>query len=407
MTIKPYPQYKPTNLAWLSQIPEHWESVRIGHIFSERREVVSDKDFQPLSVTMQGIVPQLDTAAKTNNGDNRKKVCKGDFVINSRSDRKGSSGISLADGSVSVINTVLNPREAVSPQYIEYSLKSYHFKEEFYRYGKGIVDDLWSTKFSSMKQMWIPLPPPAEQTAIAEFLDRKTTQIDTAIAKKKQLIELLKEQKQAMISNTVKSYCNNFQKVKLSYLTNKITDGTHSTPTYTSSGVPFVRVTDIQQGDINLDNVAFISKEEHEELVKRCKPEKGDVLLSKNGTIGKTKVIDWDWDFSIFVSLCLIKPRKNLNPYYLSLFLQTEDAILQMLDGSKTTSVTNLHLEKIREVKILLPSLEIQATIIDHIERESQQIDTTISRIEREIELLKEYRTTLIANAVTGKIKVI
>ena len=121
--------------------------------FKERREKVSDKDFPALSVTKNGIVPQLDTAAKTDDGVNRKKVCQGDFVINSRSDRKGSSGASELHGSVSLINTVLRPQERVYTPFVHHLLRCQPFQEEFYRNGKGIVADLWSTNYSEMRDI--------------------------------------------------------------------------------------------------------------------------------------------------------------------------------------------------------------------------------------------------------------
>lgn len=101
MSFPRYEKYKDSGVEWLEKVPEHWEIKRLAHYFFERREKVSDKDFEPLSVTKNGVVPQLDTAAKTDDGDNRKKVCTGDFVINGRSDRKGSSGVACQDGSVS------------------------------------------------------------------------------------------------------------------------------------------------------------------------------------------------------------------------------------------------------------------------------------------------------------------
>ena len=113
----PYEAYQESGFDWLGRVPNHWELRRLGGYFSERREKVSDEDFAALSVTMQGIVPQLEDAAKTKDGDNRKLVRKGDFVINSRSDRKGSSGVSPLDGSVSLIAIVLEP-EDMCPEYI-------------------------------------------------------------------------------------------------------------------------------------------------------------------------------------------------------------------------------------------------------------------------------------------------
>lgn len=200
--LEPYPQYKESGTPWLGQVPHSWNVTKLGAMFIECTEKVSDKDYSPLSVTKNGILPQLETAAKTNDGDNRKKVCEGDFVINSRSDRKGSSGLSALTGSVSVISTVLQP-DGYNNKYSHYLLKSQPFQEEFYRVGHGIVADLWSTKFSEMRSILTPIPGIEEQYQIARFLDWKTSQIFKFIKAKKRIIELLKEQKQVIINDTV------------------------------------------------------------------------------------------------------------------------------------------------------------------------------------------------------------
>lgn len=157
-----YPAYKDSGVEWLGEVPEHWEIKRLGQFFEERREKVSDKNYAALSVTMKGIVPQLENAAKSDDGDNRKLVLKDDFVINSRSDRKGSSGVSPYDGSVSLISIVLKPKR-IQPAFVHHLFRSYPFQEEFYRYGKGIVADLWSTNSSEMKSILIPEMPETEQ----------------------------------------------------------------------------------------------------------------------------------------------------------------------------------------------------------------------------------------------------
>jgi type I restriction enzyme S subunit len=103
-------KYKDSGIEWIGKIPETWEVTKLNTLYTQRNEKVSDRDYPPLSVTMKGILPQLETAAKTDNGDDRKLVCIGDFAINSRSDRRGSCGISPYEGSVSLINTILKPR---------------------------------------------------------------------------------------------------------------------------------------------------------------------------------------------------------------------------------------------------------------------------------------------------------
>ena len=203
MSQSRYDAYKDSGVAWLGQVPAHWEVKRIGFVYSERREKVSDKDFAALSVTKNGIVPQLETAAKTDDGDNRKKVVAGDFVINSRSDRKGSAGVSSFTGSVSLICTVLKPQISVCNEYSNMLLRSMPFQEEFYRNGQGIVADLWTTNFSNMKEILIPLPPLAEQQAIAAFLDRECARIDALIERAEQAIVLLRERRSALIAAAV------------------------------------------------------------------------------------------------------------------------------------------------------------------------------------------------------------
>ena len=118
-----------SGIDWIGRIPKKWSVHRLGEFFSERREKVNDTDFPPLSVTKKGIVPQLESAAKSNDTENRKKVVAGDFVINSRSDRKQSCGLSLHTGSVSLINTVLTPRN-IHPAYSSFLLNNYGFSEE-------------------------------------------------------------------------------------------------------------------------------------------------------------------------------------------------------------------------------------------------------------------------------------
>lgn len=191
-----------SGVEWIGQIPKHWKLERLGSNFIERREKVSDKDFEPLSVTKNGVVPQLDSAAKSNDGDNRKLVRKGDFVINSRSDRKGSSGLSKLDGSVSLINIVLKPID-INSDFSHILLKSNGFIEEFYRNGHGIVADLWTTRFWDMKSIMLAIPPKDEQLQIVEHIENQTTKIDIAIELQQKYISKLKEYKASLIDSVV------------------------------------------------------------------------------------------------------------------------------------------------------------------------------------------------------------
>lgn len=200
--LDPNAPLKDSGIKWIGNIPQHWEVEKINSHFKERRNKVSDKDYQPLSVAKIGVVPQLETAAKTDNGDNRKLVLQGDFVVNSRSDRKGSCGVSQYDGSVSLINIVLQNTD-MNSGYVHHLFRSNNYIEEFYRNGRGIVADLWTTRYSEMKNIFIPIPPIKEQQAIVDYINTKTAKIDQMKDGIKSEIEKLKEYKQRLISDVV------------------------------------------------------------------------------------------------------------------------------------------------------------------------------------------------------------
>lgn len=196
-------EMKDTGVVWIGRIPSQWDISTVNSLYTLRNQKVSDRDYPPLSVTMKGIVPQLNTAAKTDAHDDRKLVRKGDFAINSRSDRRGSCGISDYDGSVSLINIVLTPRGKMHPEYYNWLFHSSRFADEFYRWGHGIVDDLWTTRWQEMRNISIPVPEYAIQQRIADHLDHKCTQIDALIANAQQQIEKLKAYKQSVITEAV------------------------------------------------------------------------------------------------------------------------------------------------------------------------------------------------------------
>lgn len=196
-------EMKDSGIEWVGAIPQDWQLSKIGSLYTQRNEKVSDKDYQPLSVTMQGILPQLATAAKTDDGDNRKLVRVGDFAINSRSDRRGSCGISPLDGSVSLINIILTPRTAMHPGYYNWLFHTTLFADEFYKWGHGIVADLWTTRWQEMKSITVPVPEYAEQERIAAFLDAECAEIDAVLEKTHASIEEYKKLKQAIITQAV------------------------------------------------------------------------------------------------------------------------------------------------------------------------------------------------------------
>lgn len=200
--LNPDVPMRDSGIPWLGQIPAHWKTEKINAHFKERRVKVSDKDYPALSVAKIGVVPQLEDAVKTDNGDNRKLVKQGDFVVNSRSDRKGSCGVAPQDGSVSLINIVLEIID-MDRDYVHFLFRSNNYIEEFYRNGRGIVADLWTTRYSEMKNIIIPVPPIEEQKAIVDYINDKTSKIDSLISDLTAQIEKLKEYKQRLIADVV------------------------------------------------------------------------------------------------------------------------------------------------------------------------------------------------------------
>lgn len=244
------------------------------------------------------------------------------------------------------------------------------------------------------------LPPLSSQKEIAEILSK----VDEDIEKTGNVIKQTKKLKRGVLKELFTKGVGHskFKKtklgmipeewniVKLNDICEKVTDGTHATPKYISQGIPFLRVTDIQDSEIDWKNVKYISKEEHEELIKRCKPEKGDVLLSKNGTIGITKIVDWDREFSIFVSLCLIKPNNDIvDSVFLEKVISSDLVMNQAKARSKQGTVTNLHLEEIRDFDIPLPSITEQKNIAEAVVKIEFQLNV-YQKIKINLELLRQ-----------------
>lgn len=185
---------------------------------------------------------------------------------------------------------------------------------------------------------------------------------------------------------------------KFNKITKQITDGSHVTPKYVNEGIPFLRVTDIQTEHIEWKQVKKINLDEHEELIKRCRPEKGDILYSKNGTIGIPKIVDWDKQFSIFVSICLIKPIPEIvSTYYLYLVLLSQKIKEQTQLRSKQLGVINLHLEEIRDFNILLPPKNEQIKIASIISKINEQITQQQSHLTN----LKVLRKSILNSKLT------
>ena len=188
---------------WLGKLPKTWNTVELGQVYEERKVKVKETIYEPLSVTMKGIVPQLASAVKAAEGSDRKLVKAGDFVINSRSDRKGACGVSEKDGSCSVINIVIRPRNLQTAEYYNYALLSVYFPEEFYRWGHGIASDLWTTRWSEMRKIKLPNPPDSVKEKIVFHIKNKCNEIAKLEKDTRRIIEDYKILKNSYIEDLV------------------------------------------------------------------------------------------------------------------------------------------------------------------------------------------------------------
>ena len=421
---------KNTQIEWIGNIPDDWDVKPISTCFKERNEKVSDYEWEPLSVTKQGVVKQLETAAKSDAHDARKKVCKNDFVINSRSDRKQSCGVSPYDGSVSLINIVLENRK-LNPKFVNYLLKNYGFAEEFYRYGSGIVADLWSTNYQKMKKIMIPIPPKEKQQKIVDFLDNKVTEIDSVIEKTKQTIEDYKKYKQIFITKVMTKGLNKDLKYKnidfkwlpkipdewmimntLYALEMPITDGPHTTPELLADGIPFISAESVSCGNGKIDFShmrGYISQEFYDECSKKYIPQKDDIYMIKSGaTTGKVAIVDTNRLFTIWSPLAVFRCNKNIViPKFLYYALQTEYYQKQIEFNWSFGTQQNIGMRVLEKLKIIIPKLDIQNSIIEYLDKEIIIIDNLIQKKENILEELEQYKKSLIYEYVTGKKEVI
>jgi type I restriction enzyme S subunit len=433
MSFPKYPKYKDSGIEWLGEVPDHWEIKRLGFYFRERREKVSDTDYEPLSVTMQGIVPRIETAAKSDDSENRKKVCVGDFVINSRSDRKGSAGVSTLTGSVSLISIVLEPHETIFGAFVHHLLRSVNFQEEFYRYGKGIVADLWSTTFSEMRNIRLALPLLREQTAIASFLDRETAKIDELVAEQRRLIELLKEKRQAVISHAVTKGLNphapmkpsgiewlgdvpeHWEVMQVKHLKHSIEQGwspqCEGLPVDSENEWGVLKVGCVNGGTFNPNENKVLPLEL--EPITALGISSGDLLISRANTrelVGSAAVVPKDYpNLLLCDKLYRLRLKPELgSPTFLSLYLGSCCARGQIQLGATGASATmvNIAQSMILELKLAVPPIKEQLSIMVTLSGETSKLDSLTAEAQRAIDLLQERRTALISAAVTGKIDV-
>jgi type I restriction enzyme S subunit len=437
-----YPAYKPSGVEWLGEIPEHWDVKKLkvitsfinrgvtpNYVESSNYKVINqatfskgyfdllnikftnDKYFSGLNFS-KGIVEKNDILLASTGGGVLGKVAFVDF------DDKTFQ----ADSHVTLIR-------GAKPE----------FMSKYYYYILSISFDLingllaqGSTNQTELQRDWLrnykfPVPLFSEQTAIAAFLDHKTSQIDQAIGIKEKQIEPLKERRQILIHRAVTRGLNpnvklkesgvewigeipeHWEVKKIKHVSTKIGSGV--TPsgggtTYLDSGIPLLRSQNILFGKIELEGVAYISDKTHSSM-SNSQVRKGDVLLNiTGGSIGRCHFVDFDIPLNVNQHVCIVRPSTSIASIFLNSLIASEVGQGQIWFFQQGGGREGLNFQAIKNFLIPLPPKSEQSEISKYIETITSKFLTAISLKEQEIEKLKEYKASLIDAAVTGKIMV-
>ncbi|HDZ5084783.1 TPA: restriction endonuclease subunit S [Campylobacter jejuni] len=405
--------FKDSGIEWLGEIPEHWEVVPIRCCFGEFNIRCNDNDYPLLSVTIaNGVVYQNDITDKKDisNDDksNYKIVPLGAIAYNKMRMWQGAVGINMLEkGIVSPAYVVAIPNKQINISFSYYLLKSRNIIGEYEKNSYGLCSDMNNLRYEDFQNIKIPLPPLKEQEQIVNFLDEKCEQITNFIEKKEKLISLLKEQKQALINETITKGLNknvNFKDSGIEWLGEipqhwKILKLKHiaSLRNQKSNNIDF---------RIGLENIEsktgkFIPSSEIVFEEDGIGFEKGDILFGKlRPYLAKVFLTDRD---GICVSEFLVLKIKSESNKFIK-FLMLSSLFIDIVDSSTYgTKMPRANWEFIGNLKIPLPPLKEQEQIANFLDKKCEKIDLLIEKTKKQIKLIKEYKTTLINQAVCGR----
>jgi type I restriction enzyme, S subunit len=431
MSFPRYPKYKDSGVAWLGDVPEHWEIWQSRRMFSLRTERAHADDEQLTASQKHGVIPQKlfmeieeqRVVQVLLNSEILKHVEPGDFVISMRSFQ---GGIEYAPyrGCISSAYVMLIPTATIDGGFFKYLFKSQTYIQAL-QSTTNLVRDGQALRFQNFSLVPLPNIPLAEQTKIASFLDRETSKIDSLVGEQRRLIELLKEKRQAVISHAVTKGLNphaplkpsgiewlgdvpeHWEAKRLKQLSRIITDGEHISPSVIDDGVPLLSAKDVRDWRIDYDVDKYVTEEDAVQFWKRCKPEKGDVLIvSRGATVGRIGVVEKSTAFCLMGSVILCKPMSQYEAAFLYFVLNAKHSQTSLWFSSASSAQQAIYIRDVAEVPVAAPPAHERDLIVTLLTRETANLDALTAEAERGIELLQERRTALISAAVTGKIDV-
>ncbi|KZY41440.1 hypothetical protein A3732_18170, partial [Oleiphilus sp. HI0050] len=428
-----YPEYVDSGTQWLGEIPADWELFDGKRLFKNRREPSLETDEQLAASQKYGVVPQS-LMMKLNDSkvmlalkgtSSFRHVEENDFVISLRS-FEGGIEHSKYVGCVSPAYTVLSSVKDIAPKFYRYLFKSKPYIAALQSTTDSLRDGK-SITFEQFGAIPLVLPQFEEQEKIANFLDHETAKIDTLIEKQQQLIKLLKEKRQAVISHAVTKGLNpsvpmrdsgvewlgevpeHWEVKKFKYLCDRIIAGPFGSSItkdmYVKNGYKVYGQEQVIPNDFEIGDY-YINEKDYTELSRYIVGE-GDILISCVGTFGKIAVFPEGAEPGI-INPRLIKAEicQNHNPYYIRELLKSEMVFKQfeLLSRGGTMGVINIAI--LSEILAAVPPENEQSEVVEYINQQKEKFSSLIDQANKAVQLLQERRTALISAAVTGKIDV-
>jgi len=431
-TMPRYEAYKDSGVDWLGSIPESW-ALKPGLVaFSEnKRNNKGMKESTVLSLSYGKIVIKPEeklVGLVPESFETYQLVEPNDIIIRCTDlqNDKVSLRTGLAEDKGIITSAYLNlkVKKGFNSRFLHYYLHSLDTTKVIYKFGSGLRQNLSFLDFKRLPVFYIP---ETTQSAIANFLDEKTAQIDEAIAIKEKQIALLKERKQIIIQKAVTQGLNpnvpmmdsgvdwigqipdNWELKKVKHVTCKIGSGVTPTgggSTYLDDGIPLLRSQNVHFDRIDLSDVARISRKTHVGMAN-SKVLKGDVLLNiTGGSIGRCYYTLSDEEMNVNQHVCILRPTKLIKTIYLNAIMSSEVGQAQIWFFQQGGGREGLNFQALKNFFIPLPSVDEQKRIVEFVNKISSKVNSAIKIQQKQIEKIKEYKTTLINSAVTGKIKV-
>ena len=433
--LKPYPTMKDSGVPWLGQVPEHWEVLPNRALFDEVKE--RDHPEEPmLSVTItRGVIRQRELLADSSKKDNSnqdksayKLVRPGDIAYNKMRAWQGAIGVSYYHGIVSPAYVVERPRKGTSSRYLHYLLRTPAFAKEAERWSYGITSDMWSLRPEHFKMIYGCLPSLLDQTAIIRFLDYADRRIQRYIRAKEKLIALLEEQKQAIIHQTVTGQID--VHTGQPYPANKDSDvewlgqvpehwrvlplkrgfvsmeyGISDTGTDAGT-IAVLTMGHVRDGKVTIPEYGGVSSVSSSLLLQDM-----DLLFNRTNSrdlVAKVGLFRMGTRPATFASyLVRMRSRRDNNPEFLNFLLNDVGFLAEARrEAIPSLHQSNLNPSRYGRLPIPLPSAQEQGAIANFLRKRASDVNTATHQANRKIYLVREYRTRLIADVVTGRLDV-